>query len=621
MSQDVRNEGAPPRPELAFRVGITGARRLESRPAAEIRSEVVKVLHAITDQIDFIVNANRRTKDSYSPDTPWHRSRLTLVSPLAEGADRIAAEAALEVGCSLRGVLPFPQSAYENDFASEESKKTFRELLERANAGIIELDGARGDNGKTSFGREDYEAASYENAGQLIARNCDLMIAVWDGEEGRGRGGTEAIVRYTMALGIPVWWIHAKEHQDARFLFGTNDLAEPERVKDGGTALGAYLRRLLEPPDPGESHSMTALEYLRQVGEKLHSSPERIYFDARPIPTRAIWQLHNALIRWLSGLRTRRTTDDPIGDTYWFRLFLPADRLASEYGGRVRSGYVWVSLLTFLSVTLAALGPTLLRVRASMNMAGDAMEVLPTSLELLLLVAISVIMLRRQWHEWQQRWRDYRRLAEFFRAQQVLAPLCEGHLGWIRTVADLDFPTPVGRSLWVTWLYSAALRGAPWRSLRLYGASLEEQRRQILEIVAQQLRYHETSRELAQHAERRFRQVDELSFPIVFCLVAVKLVGLLSHWEPTVDELLSLAATVLPVLALNVASIRAATRLQLQADRSETMAQHMQRAAVRLHTVDLRLPLAVRELSTIAHGIANAMLQDIEGRFEVIDAD
>jgi hypothetical protein len=92
------------------------------------------------------------------------------------------------------------------------------------------------------------------------------------------------------------------------------------------------------------------------------------------------------------------------------------------------------------------------------------------------------------------------------------------------------------------------------------------------------------------------------------------------HWDAS-GEWLNLAAIVLPVLALNVASIRAATRLQLQADRSQAMANHMGRAAVRLQAVELSLPLASRDLATIAQGVAAVMQQDTGGRFEIIEPD
>src|SRR3954468_723095 len=55
-----------------------------------------------------------------------------LLSPLADGADRIAAEAALRSGLPVVVPLPMPQAEYERDFTSTESVREFRRLLATA---------------------------------------------------------------------------------------------------------------------------------------------------------------------------------------------------------------------------------------------------------------------------------------------------------------------------------------------------------------------------------------------------------------------------------------------------------------------------------------------------------
>ena len=45
--------------------------------------------------------------------------RFRFVSPLADGADQIAAEVALELGFSLHAVLPFERDDYRRDFADD----------------------------------------------------------------------------------------------------------------------------------------------------------------------------------------------------------------------------------------------------------------------------------------------------------------------------------------------------------------------------------------------------------------------------------------------------------------------------------------------------------------------
>jgi hypothetical protein len=57
-----------------------------------------------------------------------------LLSPLAEGADRAAAEVALNCGIRLIVPLPMEQREYERDFATSESVAEFRQLLARADS-------------------------------------------------------------------------------------------------------------------------------------------------------------------------------------------------------------------------------------------------------------------------------------------------------------------------------------------------------------------------------------------------------------------------------------------------------------------------------------------------------
>ena len=146
---------------------------------------------------------------AYSETPP----RLRLVSPLAEGADRLVARAALEEGYELIVPMPFAQAEYEKDFAGDGSVEEFRTLLAQA-ASRLELDGGRGE----------HDAASYEAVGRMVVRNCDLLIALWDGEPGKGRGGTADIVRFAASGGPPIWWLRLGETAPPRWVTDAADL-------------------------------------------------------------------------------------------------------------------------------------------------------------------------------------------------------------------------------------------------------------------------------------------------------------------------------------------------------------------------------------------------------------
>src|SRR5207249_4573595 len=86
---------------------------------------------------------------------------LWLVSPLAEGADRIIAEEAIqEPGASLEAILPLAPDDYETDFKTAESRAEFRKLLAKANQVRIVPPGNSRDE-------------SYEAAARLMVDHCD----------------------------------------------------------------------------------------------------------------------------------------------------------------------------------------------------------------------------------------------------------------------------------------------------------------------------------------------------------------------------------------------------------------------------------------------------------------
>ena len=125
-------------------------------------------------------------------------TELVVVSSLAEGADRIVAQAGLAAGFRLHVVLPLSRTEYARDFATQASRAAFERLLDRASA-VFELQGAA-----------DERPRAYEAAGLFMLANIDLLIAIWDGEAAAGVGGTAEIVNRAIADGILVVWLEPK---------------------------------------------------------------------------------------------------------------------------------------------------------------------------------------------------------------------------------------------------------------------------------------------------------------------------------------------------------------------------------------------------------------------------
>lgn len=161
-----------PKPfRMPITIGVTGHRLI----AAADLPAVEKAVGSILD-----------TLKAKAPQTP-----LLLLSGLAEGADRLVARIAMEKhGAELCAVLPMSVEDYRLDFATPESKAEFDRLL--ASAQLVVTPDSRGTKVDRLSSAE--RKAGYAGAGEWIALNSHLLIALWDGEDARGKGGTAEIV-------------------------------------------------------------------------------------------------------------------------------------------------------------------------------------------------------------------------------------------------------------------------------------------------------------------------------------------------------------------------------------------------------------------------------------------
>lgn len=179
-----------------------------------------------------------------------------LVSPLAEGADRIVAHRALGAGWSLQALLPFEGPRYERDFRSAASTREFRQLTARASAvevvsgsageggagppesGPAPPPGAGATSGSQSLGaptvtgttpglpaadrrpgdHADDPDLPYRRVGQALLDRVVVLVAVWDGHPPRGPGGTGEVVQEAVRRGIPVVWIGSRTPHVVRLM-------------------------------------------------------------------------------------------------------------------------------------------------------------------------------------------------------------------------------------------------------------------------------------------------------------------------------------------------------------------------------------------------------------------
>jgi hypothetical protein len=176
------HEGAASPSPIRLRIGVTGHRRLPNEEALAL--QVRRALERIREIISLS-----------SPDP----LAFTVVSPLAEGADRLVAREVLQdPDACLEAPLPLPRDDYLRDFETAESKREFETML--GGADVV-----------TEVHQPGSRTEAYERVGRYVVDHSDVLIALWDGEPSRGQGGTADIVAYARARKLPLFWIHIND--------------------------------------------------------------------------------------------------------------------------------------------------------------------------------------------------------------------------------------------------------------------------------------------------------------------------------------------------------------------------------------------------------------------------
>jgi len=124
---------------------------------------------------------------------------LQLITPLAEGSDRLVADVATELDIDLIVPLPMPQDEYEQDFSSVDAIQAFRDSLDKARViHLRTLPEARG-HPVTSEDR----ARQYAQLGVFISNHSQILLALWDGKSSVATGGTAGVVKYHLTAVMP----------------------------------------------------------------------------------------------------------------------------------------------------------------------------------------------------------------------------------------------------------------------------------------------------------------------------------------------------------------------------------------------------------------------------------
>jgi len=413
----------PSKLPLALNIGFTGHRPdgLQEADANQLKQQITAVFTSLSSVTADLL-------ETHSAQTRYNQTKpvLRLLSSLAEGADRIAAECALAADFKLQCPLPFERQSYTLTFKDQTTNETFFNLLERAER-IFELDG----NIET-------DKMAYRHVGRLVVHHADIMLAVWDGKIDETSVGTAGVIAETQQQGIPIIWINSKTPH-VIVCWDSGSAKDDWRPLDVNW-LNTILKQLLFPADsePVTKRWHNCLTKLLPKQQKNTYSdfywlgePNRfgiglayraffsflgkrsIHFWGNPYKkdTDYQWQaIIQATDHLTNKVKLINTLNEQIRDN-----FIRADSLATYFADNFRGTFVLCFFLSACSVAFATLGTPINHLPAAFE---DF-----SLLELAALFFVLMLVYRSRLRQTHQHWLDYRLLAERLRQQAIMLPM------------------------------------------------------------------------------------------------------------------------------------------------------------------------------------------------------
>jgi hypothetical protein len=374
-------------------------------------------------QLDRILATIKQSAQSADGRAPAGAGEFVVVSSLAEGSDRLLAQAGLKAGYGLEVVLPFARAEYAKDFATPESRAAFDDFLGKA-ASVFELDGA-------ASGRP----RAYEAAGIVMLANIDVLITIWDGAEAAGVGGTGQIVDRAVADGIPVIRLDPRQPDIVQMVWSPPrelDVSDPFEMPErrfaaaDETSMASVIKKILRLPDADND---LLKQYLAEKERRWNFCvwyPLLLWIFGGHPPSSANFHLPSideTRERWSEyfSLVPKDRAQRPRMENILLPAFDAADRLAVFYSLVYRSAYVFNFLFAALAVALALSGIFIHESEVKVYFVGG---------ELAIIALILISWYSGQARQWHRRWLEYRRLAESLRHIRILAPLgADGPIG------------------------------------------------------------------------------------------------------------------------------------------------------------------------------------------------
>jgi hypothetical protein len=366
---------------LPMVIGVTGHRDLRKDELPEIRSRVR----------DLFLDLKER----------FPARQLRLLSPLAEGADRLVANVAMELGIELSVVMPMPYVAYQSDFSSEESVTEFDSLYALA-SDVYELPIARNGTLESISRPGRARDLQYAQMGVFLCAHSHILLALWDGKTSGHLGGTAQVVRF--------------HHDDIMPGYTTHNVGTQQMLIDDESDLIYHIVCSREGPDGAPVEGFEPLECWWFTKDR-HSPRQRDLPEQHELIFSRSSEFSEDVIRFSDRIEgeSYALLDEedaarlPRGVVNINRVFCMADWLAIHYQKLTLRMLKITHLLTFLMGFMFILFSDLRT--QEIYMIGF--------LAFFALSAGAHVLAKRK--GWQRKYLDYRTLAEGLRVQFYLS--------------------------------------------------------------------------------------------------------------------------------------------------------------------------------------------------------
>jgi hypothetical protein len=630
-------------PPSRITLGISGHREGNAAFASN-RAGILDALATVFDIVDRVTARH---------DAAVATTRL--ISPLAQGADMVAAAMAIDRHWNLIAPIPFgldlniainacPDDAVQTlnlleGQACAAATQQMVDTMRAVAASACRLELAEQDehlralfihalrHPEDSVTAQQFAALSSDRAAaaaRMVIEQSDLLIAIWDGRTPGAVGGTRHTMATALALGLPVLWIDAAAPANWSLLRLPEDLAASPQARMIATpeAIDALLEDMIVSARHLNAYGVAALRNEAAGARGLRCLPAYRWVEhgfagkdqAAPVTAREAVAAPRSV---------PATSDVPLVAAM---RALPG--LAPEFVERVEHGVMarfgWVDAVSTALADAYRGGMVLNFILSALAIVGglaylpitDAVIKWPFALfEFLLLIAIVGITMLGGRKHWHSRWFQTRRVAEYLRHAPVLVLLGIGR--------------PPGRwprgkdSAWPEAYVRDVLGDIGLPALIMTQGYLRTVVRDILlRHVVDQAAYHRAKAGRLAHIHHNLDMVSETSFKLAVLSVAFYLLIAFAdmfHLLPfelshTSSKIFTFLGVLFPTVGGAVAGIRYFGDFERFAAISDVTAEKLDTVRHRIDTLlsDKAATLRFAHVAELATAVDDIVIGEIE---------